>query len=368
MVTPELNFGGVETAVRDRAAALREIGYGVATACFHKSGEMGNRLQKEGFPVYDLNSPPRIPNLSLIQKLIKLFREVEPNIVHAACIEANFHCLLAARLARTGARVIAEEVGTLIDGAGEPIRSWRARKVGNLIWRNADNILAISQAVKRDIIELEGADESKITVIPYYIDFTRFPFGGVADKRNSESEFIICSVGRLSPEKGQRILLSAFKLVLQKNENVRLWLIGDGADGENLKTMALDLGVSERVRFWGIRSDIPELLGQVDLLVQASHYEGLGIAIQEAMAIGVPVVASRIGGIPELIEHGKTGVMFPVGDVGALADEIVKVIEIDRAERDRVVRRARQFVENRFSKQAIVNQLSDLYVRTINRF
>jgi glycosyltransferase involved in cell wall biosynthesis len=174
-------------------------------------------------------------------------------------------------------------------------------------------------------------------------------------------------VGRLSPEKGQKILLQAFKLVLQKTENVRLWLIGDGIDRENLKVMSEELGVSERVEFWGMRSDIPELLAQMDLLVQASHYEGLGIAIQEAMATGVPVIASEIGGIPELIEQGKTGIMTPVGDTEGLAYEIIRMINLDAADRNRMIRNARESVESRFSKATVINQLSDLYLRTFEK-
>lgn len=365
MITPELDFGGVETAARDRAVALREIGYEIELACFHKLKRMGETLQKAGFRVYNLDSSPRVPNFVLLQKLIKLFRQVKPDIVHAACIEANFHCLLASGLARTGCRVVAEEVGTLTNGAGEPTRGWKAQKIGRLIWRNADNILAISQAVKRDIIRFEAADESKITVIPYYVDFNRFHF--VPDEKRQKKEFVVGCVGRLSPEKGQRVLLSAFKLVLQRNENVRLWLIGDGADRGFLETMVQELGIGEPVEFWGMRSDIPELLAQMDLLVQPSHYEGLGISIQEAMATGVPVVASQIGGIPELIEQGKTGVMIPVGNAQALAVEITKMIDLDPAERKRIVRRARESIERRFSKAAVVNQLSDLYLRTFEK-
>jgi glycosyltransferase involved in cell wall biosynthesis len=367
MITGELDFGGVETATKDRLVALREVGYEIEAACFNKFGETGKKIQKEGFQVYNLNSPFRIPNFGLIQKLIRLFRAVKPDVIHAAGVEANFHCLAASRLSGTGSRVIAEEVGTLTDGTGKPIRSWQARKIGQMIWRSADNILAISQAVKQDIIRLENADESKITVIPYYIDFDRFPFAVGGEKRKSSEEFIIGAVGRLSPEKGQRILLSALKLVLQKSENVRLWLIGDGVDRESLKTMAEELGISERVKFWGMRSDIPELLRQMDLLVQPSHYEGLGIAIQEAMASGVPVVASEVGGIPELIEQGKTGVMFPVGDSRALADEIIRMVNLDQAERNRMILKARESSEARFSKATVVNQLSDLYLRTFEK-
>jgi glycosyltransferase involved in cell wall biosynthesis len=365
MITPELDFGGVETAARDRAVALREIGYEIELACFHKLNRMGETLQKEGFRVYNLNCSPRVPNVVLVQKLIELFDGVKPGVVHSACFEANFHCLLASRWAGK-VKVVAEEVGTLTNGSGEPIRGWKARKIGQLIWRSADGILAISQAVKQDIMRLEKAEEAKIRVIPYYVDFGRFHFVGNG-KQKSKKEFIIGCVGRLSPEKGQRVLLRAIKLVLEKNENVRLWLVGDGADKEKLITITQELGVSEQVEFWGMRPDIPELMAQMDLLVQPSHYEGLGIAIQEAMATGVLVVASEIGGIPELIEHGKTGVMFPVGNSQALADEITRMINLNEAERNQIVSQARESVEARFSKAAVINQLSDLYLKTFEK-
>lgn len=363
MVTPELNFGGVETAVENRATALREVGFEIEAACFHKFGEIGERLKRQNFTIYDLNSSPRIPNFGIVKKLIGLFRQTAPDVVHSSCVEANFHCLLAARLAGTKIKLLAEEVGTLTNGAGEPTRSWKARKIAQMIWRGADQILAISEAVKQDVVRLEKADAAKVTVIPYYIDFDRFSFA-VSEEKRSGREFVVGSIGRFSPEKGQKILLKAFRLVSRKNENVKLWLVGDGAERETLQTLARELEISRRVEFLGMRSDIPELLRQMDLLVQSSHYEGLGIAIQEAMASGVPVVASRIGGIPELIDEGETGVMFPVGDEAALAAEITKMIELDDEKREQLIRRARQSVEQRFSKTTIVNKLSDLYLKT----
>ncbi|MDQ4121012.1 MAG: glycosyltransferase family 4 protein [Acidobacteriota bacterium] len=366
MITPELDFGGVETAVRDRAVGLREVGYEVEIACFWKLGQIGKKLQQGNFKVFDLNLSPRIPNFKLVLKLIKFFRAQKPDVIHAACIEANFHCLLASRLSGVG-RVLVEEVGNLTNGIDEPSRSWKARKVAHLIWKNADNILAISQAVKRDIVNWENAKESKITVIPYYIDFTRFNFAAAPEKKKSKEEFIIGYVGRLSPEKGQKVLLEALKFVLPEKGNVKVWLIGDGTDKENLKNLVEELGIAEKVKFWGMRDDIPELLAEMNLLVQSSYYEGLGIAIQEAMASGVPVIASEVGGVPELIEQRKTGVMFPVGNSRILADEIIRMINLDETERRRMIQEAREFVESRFSKAIVIKQLSDLYFETFEK-
>lgn len=363
MVSTELDFGGVETAVRDRAIALRKAGYTIEIACLHKLGREGKKLLEYGFTIHNLDSPPRVPNLKLILKLAKLFRKVKPDVIHASCFEANFHSVLASRVSGVG-KVIAEEVGILTDGYGKLLRGWKARKIGSFIWNKADGILAISQAVKRSIIECENAPESRITTIPYYIDLDRFEFAANDREQTPKDEFIIGYVARLSPEKGQRVLLPALKLALEKNENIKLWLVGDGSDRENLKNMARELGIENRVEFLGMRGDIPELLAQMDLFVLSSYNEGLGTVILEAMASGVPVIATEVGGVPEIIKQGENGVMFPVGDVGALAGEISRMINLDDAERNRIIRKGRETVETDYAKAVVVGKLSDLYLNT----
>lgn len=363
MVSTELDFGGVETSVRDRAIALREAGYTIEIACLHKLGREGKKLQEYGFKIHNLDSSPRVPNFKLILKLAKLFREVKPDVIHASCFEANFHSVLASRVSVVG-KVIAEEVGILTDGYGKLLRGWKARKIGSFIWNKADGILAISQAVKQSIMECENAPESRITTIPYYIDLERFRFAANNEKQTPKDEFIIGYVARLSPEKGQRVLLPALKLALEKNENIKLWLVGDGSDRENLVNMAKELGIEEHVKFWGMRGDIPELLAQMDLFVLSSYNEGLGTVILEAMASGVLVIATDVGGVPEIIEHGENGVLFPVGDVEALAGEISRMINLDDAERSRIIRKGRETIESRYSKAIVIKQLSDLYLNT----
>ncbi len=363
LISTELDFGGVETAVHDRALALREVGYTVDIACLNKLGRIGKKLQEYGFKVQNLDLPPRVPNFRIILKLIKLLREVKPDIIHTSSIEANFHGLLASRISGVG-KVIVEEVGILTDGYGKQLRSWKARKVGYLIWNNADSILVISQAIKQSIIECEGAPESRVTVIPYYIDLDRYKFAANAGHLAPKNEFIIGYVARLSFEKGQRVLLPALKLALQKNENIKLWLIGDGPDKENLKNMVVELGIGEKVKFWGMREDIPELLAQMDLFVLSSYNEGLGTVILEAMASGIPVIASKVGGVLEIIEHRENGVMFPVGDIEVLAEEIARMINLDEAERSKIIRKARENIETHYSKASVIKQLSDLYFST----
>lgn len=365
MVVPELDFGGVESGLRDRAIGLREAGYEIELACFHKLGKAGKKLQEMNFSVHNLEMSPRVPNFKLILKLIKLFRELKPDIIHAACFEANFHCLVASRLAGGGAAVIVEEVGILSDERGKPIRSLKARKVGRFVWNRADGILVIAQAVKKSIIELEGAPAERIAVIPYHIDLNRFNFAAKIANRTRKTEFVIGCVARLSREKGQRILLPAFKSALQKNENLKLWLIGDGPDRDNLINIAQELGIAEKVKFWGARTDIPELLAQMDLYVLASYWEGLPIAVLEAIASGTPVIASSVGGVPEVIEHNVNGYLFSVGDVDALAEEIIRAINLDDAKRLEIVTKGRETAELHFSESKVIGQISELYAETL---
>jgi glycosyltransferase involved in cell wall biosynthesis len=145
--------------------------------------------------------------------------------------------------------------------------------------------------------------------------------------RGREKLRIVC-VGRLSAEKGQAGLLQAFAHVAADNEHAELIFIGDGPEGESLQADAKALGISSKVTFAGRKSE-PETLEEIalsDILVLPSFMEGLPVVLMEAMAIGVPVVASRVAGIPELVEDRKTGLLFTPSDWNALADCLTQLV------------------------------------------
>jgi glycosyltransferase involved in cell wall biosynthesis len=173
-------------------------------------------------------------------------------------------------------------------------------------------------------------------------------------------------VANLSPDKDTATLLQAFRLLLQKKPQAELWIVGDGPAGAAARTLSAALGLAQHVRFLGFRNDVPQLLPQFSVFVHSTRTEGLGIAILEAMAAGVPVAASRVGGIPEIVEDGVTGVLVQPGEAGALAAAVLGLL--DNAPRAaELVRQARTRVNERFTVERMCEAYAALYRRLLSR-
>jgi glycosyltransferase involved in cell wall biosynthesis len=172
---------------------------------------------------------------------------------------------------------------------------------------------------------------------------------------------IIC-VGRHSPEKGQTGLLEAFATLASNYPELELILVGDGPESDQLHATAEQLGIGDRVRFAGRLGELASLneIAKADVLVVASFMEGLPIVLMEAMAIGTAVVASRVAGIPELIEDGESGLLFTPSNWDGLTDRVRRLLD-DRALRERLARRAREKIAEEFDIQRSARQLQQLF-------
>jgi glycosyltransferase involved in cell wall biosynthesis len=172
------------------------------------------------------------------------------------------------------------------------------------------------------------------------------------------------TVGWLLPIKGPEVLLEAMGHVWQRRSNIALIYVGKGDLEEPLKAMVRRLNVADRVRFLGWRTDIPDLMHSFDIFVLPSRNEGMGRVIVEAMAAGLPVVASRTGGLPDLVSDGHNGFLVPPGDAAALGRAIRKLC--DTADlRQRMGEQGRRRAED-FSLQRMVDKLDALYIRMLN--
>jgi glycosyltransferase involved in cell wall biosynthesis len=224
-------------------------------------------------------------------------------------------------------------------------------------------VLAPSQSVKDDLARHEHVPTGRIRV-------TYGCAEGRAEGRQRQAarealrfrgaEQVIGCVGRLVPEKSYPVLLDAFAEVRERHAAARLVIVGEGPERARIERRIRARRLQPSVQLLGNRADVAGLLPGFDAFALASHIEGLPIAVVEAMMAGVPVVATRVAGTPELVRDGETGLLVPPGDAGALAQAIERCLDEPQAAAERAARAARE-VEERFSPARYAKDLVSLY-------
>lgn len=269
-------------------------------------------------------------DLRAFLKLERLFCRWRPHIVHTHTSKAGALGRLAAWLARVPI-IIHTFHGHVFDGY---FPSWKARAF-LLIEQGLASIttlaIALSEGQRQELLRLKLSDPEKLTIQPLGLELGRFL--DCRAKRGElrrelglpEEEKVVGIVGRLVPIKGHAVFLRAARLVLEKLPSCRFLIVGDGFLRPQLEQLAR--GLSRNVYFLGWRSDLPRIYADLDLLVLSSLNEGTPVSVIEAMAAGLPIAASAVGGVKDLIIHGKTGLLVEPGDPEALSGAIMALLE-----------------------------------------
>ncbi|WDL95166.1 glycosyltransferase family 4 protein [Alicyclobacillus sp. ALC3] len=203
-----------------------------------------------------------------------------------------------------------------------------------------------------------GAPVDKMHVVPNGIDVDAFR-GSIGEQPRAKTKVIAC-VGHLTKLKGQQYLLRALSTLAKRRAEWECWFIGDGPDRVSLESLSMSLGLNERVRFLGRRTDIPALLGQSDVVALPSLMENCPYSVIEAQVAGKVVIASAVGGVPEMIEHGKTGFLVPARDARALSATLLNVLD-DEGLRRQIRANCELQSYHRWSTQTMVNRVHRLY-------
>lgn len=318
-VLTALDFGGVESQMRLVAAHAAQSGWDHAFSAIGPGGAVQAELRAMGARAVALQQPVGIPSIRATFALWREMRRMRPAVVHLHGAEANFHGLIAARLAGVPV-VIAEEIGI-------PRHSPRARRIFAWVYRRCDRVVAVSQAVKDSILSLGEAPEGAVEVIrnPFAPqDFQPFPPRGEV----LEMGF----VGRLEPVKNPLAAVEAVALLRDRGIAARLRILGEGSQRMLLERRIADLALEGQVRLEGFDPRPFDRLRGCHLYLQPSLSEGFGLAICEAMSAGLPVIATAVGGAPEIIAEGRTGWLLDRPEAGALAARIAEVQALSDAE------------------------------------
>ncbi len=344
-IDPEKAWGGGESEVICLLSYLSLWGHQCHLVC-HPQGILLKEAQKIGittFPVHIRNDL----DMRQVPFLRWLIRRGQYDIVH-------FHTKRAHALSLCLGHILPNIKFVVTRRMDYPVkRNWYTHYLYN---RRVDGIIAISHKISEVLVE-GGVKRDKIRVIHTGIDPE--PFLKAQRPHSNFGKAVIGTAAVLEERKGHRFLLEAAALLKQKGHHLIYRFAGEGSQRARLQEIALRLGLKD-VFFEGFVSDMPNFLSQIDIFVLPSLYEGMGVAILEAMAARKVVVASRVGGIPELVEDGVTGLLVPPGDPGALASSISR-LGSQRGLINKMGMKASERVRRYFTMEQTAKKVEDYY-------
>ena len=351
-----LRIGGLERVVATIATGLSNDEYQVQVWCAVSGGSIADDLRAKGIEVKILGIPSYYNPLSFF-RLARMLRSTKPDIIHTHTYFTNTLGRIAAKLA--GVPVILTHVHSAYHGYSK--RNIFIEKTLSLV---TDRIICCSKAVQEFVISHEHINGTKVVTI---FNGTQAPLKNVnrtetrRKLRVGPSDFAMVTVGSLFPHKGHRYLIEALSKINNDDVSIKYLIVGDGPLRNILEDQARVLGLDRIVCFLGERKDIGEILFSADIFALPScEREGLPMSILEAMAYGKPVIATAIGGIPEAVDNGVTGLLVPPGDSAALA-EALGVLLHDNSKRENLGREGAGRFALKFSAEKFLNEIDSLY-------
>ena len=357
-----LPVGGAENLLLSILGKLDPTGFSSVVCCIGEKGAVGEQVIGRGFPLVELGFLDRGGyDRRVVPALADLIRHEKIDLVHSHLYHANFYGRLAAK--KAGVPCVASIHNTYT----KP--KWHRCLINRYLARHTAAIIAGSEEIRRDIIRYDHVAESLVTVIPNSVDLTRSEstLSRVEARQRlglAPDAVVLGTVGRLEEQKGHRFLIDAVGLLRERGIRCTLLLVGEGRLESQLRAQTAQLGLEDGVRFLGTRGDLGDLFRAMDLFVMPSLWEGLSLAMLSAMAAGLPVVATTVGGVPQVLGNDEYGYTVAPADPGALADRIASCFANPDATVALGKKGARQVREN-YSDEAMVRRLERVYERVL---
>lgn len=344
-VSFSLRTGGMEKLLVEFARHANRGRYSLHFFCLDSLGPLADDIVKQGWDVSSLDKREGFRPGAVVRLALALKRR-NINVVHTHNSGAMIYGALASRLA--GVKAVVHTRHGQRFGAGK-----RQTRVFALTARLVDRFVGVSQDGASLSVK-EGVPSSCVRTIWNGIDLSQFPYQGAT----AGGPAVI--VARIVPEKEIATLIRATALVRQRHPSFRLQIVGDGPSLPEVKGLVAELGLADSIELLGERRDIPSILSSASMFVLPSRTEGISLTLLEAMASGLPVVATRVGGNPEVVKHNRTGLLTKAGDVRQMADAISLMIETPSAA-SRMGECGRRRVERHFNVQRMVRNYEAMY-------
>jgi glycosyltransferase involved in cell wall biosynthesis len=366
-----LNIGGPSIHVILLTAGLTAKGYTTRLVVGTEAAHEGNLLDlaaAKGVACEALSGLGReirpLQDLRSLVQLYRLMRAFRPQIVHTHAAKAGLLGRVAARLA--GVPVVVHTYhGHVLRGYFGPAKTEAFRSLERLLGRVTDALIAVSAGVKQELVDLGVADGPRFRVVALGLELESLagtlPRGGLRRERAIPDDApLIGMVGRLVPIKDVPTFLQAAAKVREITPSARFALVGDGSERVLLEGLCARLGMAEAVTFHGWRRDMGSVYGDLDVVVNSSRNEGTPVALIEALAAGRPVVATRVGGTPDLLREGEFGRLVAPGDASALAQAILDTLG-DRPAATERARAGQAHVLREHSAARLIGDIDALY-------
>ena len=364
-VHSSLYLGGAQSVRYMFLKNLNQESFDVTVCCLGQKGEFGERIEKLGYKVDCFNKQDGLFKFSTTLRLYRYLKENKFDIVHSSLFYANYHSALAAMLSGVRHLVIEEhgEHNLLLK-----MRHFPYRAIGKIAAIRSSAIICCSNFVRDGVRRMYGIRDEKLVTAKNLVDDIRLQITRSSKEIRSQLDIpfdarIIGTVASLSWVKNQKIL---FELIAcPDNDQLFLVIAGDGPLKNELALYAKKLGVEKRVRILGWRQDIADILNTLDIFMLPSLSEGIPVCLLEAMSIGLPCIASRVGGVEEVIEHKVTGMLAGAGNAEDLNVCLKQLIK-DKNFSENLGLNARKFVMNNFKPSVYVKKVTALYKMFLN--
>jgi glycosyltransferase involved in cell wall biosynthesis len=359
-----LRIGGAEVLAAGLARRFRNA-FRFLFVCLDELGSLGQQLREEDFPVWVLRRKPGV-DMKCPWRLAQLLRRERVDLLHAHQYTPFFYGVTARIFCRRPPVLFTEH------GRWYPDFPRRKRIFANrLLLERRDRVVGVGQSVRQALIDNEGFPSHRVQVIYNGVDLA--PFGHAAAARSAirfelgirESEWLILQVARLDALKDHATALRTLAQVVGRGIKARLVLVGEGPEESTIRQLVHQYNLESRVCLLGLRTDIPRLLSAADLFLLTSVSEGIPLTLIEAMAVGLPIISTRVGGVEEVIEDGKTGLLAPRGDDAALAEKVLHLLH-DGSLRRQMGEFGRARAQALFSDQQMHDRYFGLYCEMLD--
>jgi len=335
------------------AKELKKKGYSLHFYV-QKESPLHKKALEAGLPVHPIKIRSELDTTAIF-KLAWAMRRKKCNLVHYHDAHSAAIGAAAAKLAKVPVRVLSRRVDF-------PLKKNLLSRLK--YGRDLDAIISISEGVKK-VLEESGIDPKIIKVIPSGIDFTPFREAKNSDYLRRElyfapDDFLVGIVAHLADHKGHKYLIQAAEILKKESPKIKIIIVGEGPLHMELKEQVEQIHVEDMVFFLGFREDIPQILASLDVFVLSSYLEGMGTSILDAMACRLPVVATKVGGIPEVVIEGETGLLVPPKRPPSLAKAILTLYN-NKEQAEKMGKKGYQLVHEKFSAESMADRIIDLY-------